>query len=57
MSFGSWEVGVIKRLPIPVPSIEQREQIANIATNVHQAKANWDRGNETSTGIRHRRGC
>ena len=51
MSFGSWEVGVIKRLPIPVPSIEQREQIANIATNIHQAKANWDRGNETSTAF------
>jgi hypothetical protein len=51
MSFGSWEVGVIKRLPVPIPSLEQREQIANIATNIHQAKANWDRGNEISTAF------
>ena len=51
MSFGSWEVGVIKRLPVPAPSPEQREQIANLARNIYQAKSNWDRGNETSTGF------
>jgi hypothetical protein len=51
MSFGSWEVGVIKRLPVPVPSPEQREQIANIARNIYQAKASWDRGNEVSTAF------
>ena len=48
MSFGSWEVGVIKRLPVPVPSLEQREQISSIAKNIHQTKANWDGGNEIS---------
>lgn len=51
MSFGSWEVGVIKRLPVPVPSLDQRAQIANIARNIHQAKTNWDRGNELSTAF------
>ena len=51
MSFGSWEVGVIKRLPIPVPSLDQREQISRIAKNIYQTKANWDRGNEISTAF------
>ena len=51
MSFGSWEVGVIKRLPVPVPSLDQRAQIANIARNIHQAKTNWDRGNELSAAF------
>jgi hypothetical protein len=51
MSFGSWEVGVIKRLPIPVPSAEQRERISNIARTIHSAKAAWDKGNETSSGF------
>ena len=47
-SFGSWEVGVIKRLPVPAPSTEQREKITSIAKSIHQAKADWDRGNEVS---------
>jgi hypothetical protein len=51
MSFGSWEVGVIKRLPVPAPSLDQRAQIANIARNIHQAKTDWDSGNETSTAF------
>jgi hypothetical protein len=50
-SFGSWEVGVIKRLPIPVPSTEQREKISSIAQSIYQAKADWDRGNEVSTAF------
>ena len=48
MSFGSWEVGVVKRLPLPIPSLEQREQISRIARNIYEVKANWDRGNEIS---------
>jgi hypothetical protein len=51
MSFGSWEVGVIKRLPVPAPSPEHKEQIAGIAKRIYQAKSDWDRGNETSTGF------
>ena len=49
MSFGSWEVGVIKRLPIPEPGPAQRKRIAELAQTIHDAKADWDTGNETST--------
>jgi hypothetical protein len=49
MSFGSWEVGVIKRLPFPEPNPVQREAISSVAREIHDAKANWDMGNETST--------
>jgi hypothetical protein len=49
MSFGSWEVGVIKRLPVPEPNPGQRETISAIARQIHDAKAAWDTGNETST--------
>jgi hypothetical protein len=49
MSFGSWEVGVIKRLPVPEPNPAQRETIGSIARQIHDAKAAWDTGNETST--------
>jgi hypothetical protein len=49
MSFDSWEVGVIKRLPVPEPNPAQRETIVSIARQIHDAKACWDNGNETST--------
>ena len=49
MSFGSWEVGVTKRLPVPQPAAHQHERVATIAREIHDAKAAWDRGNETST--------
>ncbi len=49
MSFGSWEVGVIKRLPVPEPNPAQRETISTFARQIHDAKAAWDTGNETST--------
>lgn len=49
MSFGSWEVGVIKRLPVPEPNPDQRETISAVARQIHDAKASWDIGNETST--------
>ncbi|MFN7542240.1 MAG: hypothetical protein ACK5TN_05545 [Acidobacteriota bacterium] len=51
MSFGSWEVGVIKRLPVPTPSPEQRGQIARLAQSIFEAKKKWDRGNETSAAF------
>ncbi|MCI0628303.1 MAG: BREX-1 system adenine-specific DNA-methyltransferase PglX [Acidobacteria bacterium] len=51
MSFGSWEVGVIRRLPIPAPPIEQKEQVGRIARTIYELKAKWDRGNETSVGF------
>ncbi|MHB0980217.1 MAG: BREX-1 system adenine-specific DNA-methyltransferase PglX [Thermoleophilia bacterium] len=52
MSFGSWEVGVIKRLPVPQPSRAQHERIAGLAASIHDAKASWDEGNQISTRFR-----
>lgn len=52
MSFGSWEVGVIKRLPIPQATPAQRERVATLAQSIHDAKASWDEGNEVSTRFR-----
>ena len=49
MSFGSWEVGVVKRLPVPQPAAHQHERVGTIAREIHDAKATWDRCNETST--------
>ena len=49
MSFGSWEVGVIKRLPVPQPAAHQHERVGTIAREIHDAKLAWDRCNETST--------
>ena len=49
MSFGSWEVGVIKRLPVPQAVVDLRERVGTIAREIHGAKAAWDRCNETST--------
>jgi hypothetical protein len=48
-SFGSWEVGAVKRLPIPHPSSETKDGIARQAAAIHDAKAAWDQGNEIST--------
>ena len=48
-SVGSWEVGVVKRLPVPKPSANQHERIGTIAREIHDAKAAWDRCNEIST--------
>ena len=49
MSFGSWEVGVIKRLPIPQASAKQVHCVAQLAQSIHDAKRDWDSGNELST--------
>jgi hypothetical protein len=48
-SFGSWEVGAIKRVPIPTPSPELARAIGEAAMAIHDAKRRWDEGNETST--------
>ena len=49
MSFGSWEVGVVKRLPVPRPTASQHEAIGELADALNRAKAAWDEGNEVST--------
>ena len=51
MSFGSWEVGVIKRLPIPQASGKQMECVSQLAQSIHDTKHKWDSGNELSTSF------
>ena len=46
---GRWEVGLIKRLPIPQPSSNQGNILGRFADEIHDAKAGWDEGNEIST--------
>ena len=46
---GRWEVGVIKRLPIPQPKLSNRQKISEMAKAIHDAKATWDEGNEICT--------
>jgi hypothetical protein len=52
MSFGSYEVGVVQKLPIPRPSGEMRKRVSKIARRIHDAKAEWDEGNDISTRFR-----
>jgi len=49
MSFGSYEVGVVKKLPVPKPQSAQRSAITEFAKTIEAAKAEWDIGNEIST--------
>lgn len=51
MSFGSWEVGVIKRMPVPQANAKQAERVASLAKAIHDAKREWDGGNEISTSF------
>ncbi len=51
ISFGSWEVGVIKRLPIPLASSKHTERVAQLAQSIHDAKREWDMANEISTSF------
>ena len=44
-----WEVGVVKRLPVPSMTVAQRDVIGDHAQAIHDSKSEWDRGNETST--------
>jgi hypothetical protein len=48
MSFGSYEVGVVQKLPIPYP-VGHLKHIATLARQIRDAKADWDEGNEIST--------
>ena len=48
-SFGSWQVGVVKRLPVPQPTARQHKSVSDLAEAIYQAKMAWDEGNEVST--------
>jgi hypothetical protein len=45
----SWEIGIMKSMPLPVPTESQQIFIANLGNAIYDAKASWDTGNETST--------
>ena len=51
-SFGSWETAAVKKLPVPKYSHEASNALGSRAKTIHQAKATWDEGNETSTRFR-----
>lgn len=44
-----WEVGVVKRLPVPHPTSKQQETIGGHAVDIHDHKSSWDSGNEINT--------
>lgn len=46
-----WEVGIVKRLPIPPPTSAQHESVSEISNFIYGAKAEWDRGNETMSAF------
>ncbi len=49
---GRWEVGVVKRLPIPnVPVNDCQEKISDAVEQIYDAKATWDIGNEVCTNF------
>ncbi len=48
---GRWEVGVIKRLPVPKATAKQTDRVSSLAKTIHDAKLEWDSGNETSTAF------
>jgi hypothetical protein len=49
VSFGSWEVGAVKKIPIPSPSADSETAINELASRLHDLKSVWDTGNEVCT--------
>ena len=49
MSFGSWELTVIRRFPLALGTVQQRSHIAGLAVTIYNSKARWDTGNEISS--------
>jgi hypothetical protein len=48
-SFGSWEVGVVKKIPVPEATVADRKHVGTLAESLHDLKSAWDSGNEIST--------
>jgi hypothetical protein len=44
MSFGSYEVGVVQKIPVP----EMSSSVGALARSIFDAKSQWDEGNEVS---------
>ena len=49
MSFGSWEISVLRRFPLATGTQAQRQEIGRLAIEIHDTKASWDKGNEVCT--------
>ena len=45
----SWEVGIMKSMPLPNASKLQKNALAQVAETIYEAKATWDTGNEICT--------
>ena len=50
-AFGKYEIGMVKKLPVPLPGSALGDQIGTIAESIHASKLGWDRGNEVSTAF------
>lgn len=46
---GRWEVGIVKRFPVPDLIDKERKMLERLAREIYDAKAAWDAGNEIST--------
>jgi len=51
-SFGSWELTAIRRFPLATGTSDVRLRLGDLADGIHDTKASWDEGNETSTRFR-----
>lgn len=51
VSFGSYEVGAVQKLPVPRPKGQVLDRLSAMARAIHDAKAEWDSGNEISTAF------
>jgi hypothetical protein len=49
ISFGSWEVGAVKKVPVPEATAADRKHVGTMAETLHDLKSSWDSGNEIST--------
>lgn len=50
-AFGKYEIGMVKKLPVPLPGSALGDQIKAIAESIYESKLAWDRGNEVSTAF------
>ena len=48
-TFGKYEIGMVKKLPVPEPRHSGDDSIGSIAKSIFDAKRSWDKGNEVST--------
>ena len=54
VSFGSYELGCIKRIPIPTFKEKDEEFLSKLARAINEVKASWDQSNEICTRFKKR---